>query len=42
MCTARMTLVLIDVVTRRPVPVPEDYRRAIAAFEGDSVSMVTA
>jgi acyl-CoA thioester hydrolase len=42
MCTARMTLVMIDVVTRRPVPVPEGYRRAIAAFEGDGVSMVTA
>jgi acyl-CoA thioester hydrolase len=42
MCSARMTLVMIDVVTRRPVPVPEDYRRAIAAFEGDGVAMVTA
>jgi acyl-CoA thioester hydrolase len=40
MCTARMTLVMIDVVTRRPVPVPEDYRRAIAAFEGDGATMV--
>ena len=39
MCTARMTLVLIDVMTRRPVRVPEEYRRAIAAFEGDAVSI---
>jgi acyl-CoA thioester hydrolase len=42
MCTAHMTLVMIDVVTRRPVAVPDDYRRAIAAFEGDGVAMVTA
>ena len=35
-------LVLIDVATRRPVPVPEDYRRAIAAFEGDGVVVVPA
>lgn len=39
MCTARMTLVLIDAVTRRPTPVPDDYRRAIAAFEGDGVEI---
>ena len=42
MCTARMTLVLIDVATRRPVPVPGDYRRAIAAFEGTGVEIATA
>ncbi len=39
MCTARMTLVLIDRSTRRPVPVPDDYRRAIAAFEGAAVEV---
>ena len=37
MCTAQSTLVLIDAATRRPTPVPEEYRRAIAAFEGDAV-----
>jgi acyl-CoA thioester hydrolase len=42
MCTARMTLVLLEVATRRPVPVPGEYRRAIAAFEGDGVEIVTA
>jgi len=42
MCTARMTLVLIDVATRRPVPVPGDYRRAIDAFEGDGVAIASA
>jgi acyl-CoA thioester hydrolase len=39
MCTARMTLVLIDATTRRPTPIPDDYRRAIAAFEGDAVEI---
>jgi acyl-CoA thioester hydrolase len=42
MCTARMTLVLIEVETRRPVRVPDDYRRAIAAFEGAGVEIATA
>ncbi len=42
MCTARMTLVLIDVATHRPVPVPGDYRRAIAAFEHDGVEIAPA
>ncbi len=42
MCTARMTLVLIDAVTRRPTPVPDGYRRAIAAFEGDGVEIAPA
>jgi acyl-CoA thioester hydrolase len=40
MCTAQSTLVLIDAVTRRPMPVPEEYRRAIVAFEGDGVEIV--
>jgi acyl-CoA thioesterase FadM len=35
-----LTLVLIDVATRRPVPVPGDYRRAIALFEADGVEIV--
>ena len=39
MCTARMTLVFIEVATRRPVPIPEEFRRAIAAFEGDDVEI---
>ena len=39
MCTARMTLVLIDADTRRPTPIPDEYRRAIAAFEGDAVEI---
>ena len=39
MCTARMTLVFIEVATRRPVAIPEEFRRAIAAFEGDGVEI---
>ncbi len=40
MCTARMTLVLIDAATRRPTPIPEAYRIAVAAFEGDALEIV--
>jgi acyl-CoA thioester hydrolase len=34
MCTATLTLVLIDVATRQPAPVPDDYRSTVDAFEG--------
>jgi acyl-CoA thioester hydrolase len=34
MCTATLSLVLIDTAARRPQPVTDDYRAAIAAFEG--------
>jgi acyl-CoA thioester hydrolase len=37
MCTARITLVYIDAGSRRPVPIPDEYRSAIAAFEGEGV-----
>ncbi len=37
MCTMRMTVVLIDAATRRTLPVPDDYRRTIVAFEGADV-----
>ena len=33
MVTAKQTLVLIDLATRRPVPVPESFRSLVAAFE---------
>ncbi len=39
MCTARLTLVLIDPSTRRPCPVPEAYRSAVRAFEGETVEI---
>jgi acyl-CoA thioester hydrolase len=42
MCTARQTLVLVDGATRRPTPVPDDYRAAIAAFEGPGLDLTTA
>jgi acyl-CoA thioester hydrolase len=34
MCTAEQTLVLVELNERRPTPVPDDYRRAVAGFEG--------
>ena len=34
MCRAEQTLVMIDVSTHRPVPVSEEFRRAVTAFEG--------
>jgi acyl-CoA thioester hydrolase len=41
MCTARLTVVLIDVATRRPTPLPDGYRDAITAFEGDTLEVAT-
>jgi acyl-CoA thioesterase FadM len=34
MATATQTLVLVNLPTRRPTPVPEVLRAAIRAFEG--------
>ena len=34
MCTATLTVVLIDTATRQPIAVPDDYRQSLAAFEG--------
>jgi acyl-CoA thioester hydrolase len=34
MCTAEQTLVRVDLGERRPVPIPEEIREAIASFEG--------
>ncbi len=39
MCTAEQTLVLVDLAERRPVPVPNGYRRPIEAFEGADVEV---
>lgn len=33
MCTAEQTLVLVDLAERRPLPIPEGYRRVIESFE---------
>ena len=37
MVTAHQTLVYIDLNERRAAPVPDDYRSAVAAFEGADV-----
>jgi len=37
MVTAQQTLVLIDIGTRRPSPVPDDLRAAIRRFEGEDL-----
>lgn len=34
MCEAEQTLVLVDLETRRPMPVEEAFRAAVRAFEG--------
>jgi acyl-CoA thioester hydrolase len=33
MATSKQTIVLIDLATRRPLPVPESFRERVAAFE---------
>ena len=37
MVTATLTLVLVDLEERREVPIPEDHRQRIRAFEGDDL-----
>lgn len=37
MVTAKQTLVLVDLVRRRPVPVPDAVREQVRAFEGDAL-----
>jgi acyl-CoA thioester hydrolase len=39
MCTAEQTLVLVSAGDRRPTPIPDGYRRAIADFEGADVAL---
>jgi acyl-CoA thioester hydrolase len=34
MVTAELTVVLVDLAERRPIPIPAEIRDAIAAFEG--------
>jgi acyl-CoA thioester hydrolase len=34
MATAKQTVVLIELDARRPVPIPDGFRRQIAAFDG--------
>jgi acyl-CoA thioester hydrolase len=37
MVTATQTLVLVDLAARRPIPVPEELRAPIRAFEGEDL-----
>jgi acyl-CoA thioester hydrolase len=37
MVTAQQTLVLVDLDERKAVPIPETYKAAIRAFEGDDL-----
>ena len=37
MVTATQTLVLVDLDERKPVPIPETYKEAIRAFEGEAL-----
>jgi acyl-CoA thioester hydrolase len=39
MCTAQHTYVLVDLAERRPTPIPEGYRRAVADFEGPHLEL---
>jgi acyl-CoA thioester hydrolase len=39
MCTAKQTLVLVALPERRPTAIPDDYRRAVAAFEGADLEL---
>ncbi len=39
MCTAEQAFVLVDLAERRPLPIPDDYRRAIETFEGVDVEV---
>jgi acyl-CoA thioester hydrolase len=39
MCTAEHTYVLVDLAERRPTPIPDMYRRAVAEFEGADLEL---
>ena len=39
MCTAEHTYVLVDLAERRPTSIPDDYRRALAEFEGADLEL---
>jgi acyl-CoA thioester hydrolase len=37
MVTAELTVVLVDLAERRPIPIPSEVREAVSAFEGDDL-----
>ena len=42
MCTAEQTMVLVELSERRPTPVPEEYKRTVAGFEGSDLELAVA
>jgi acyl-CoA thioester hydrolase len=42
MCTADQTLVRVVLPERRPAAIPDEYRHAVAAFEGADVELAVA
>ena len=42
MCTAEHTYVLVDLAERRPTSIPDEYRRALTAFEGAGLELGAA
>ena len=42
MCTAEQTMVLVELSERRPTPVPEEYKRTVARFEGSDLELAVA
>jgi acyl-CoA thioesterase FadM len=39
MVTANQTLVLVDLDERRATPIPETYKQAVLAFEGEDCEL---
>jgi acyl-CoA thioester hydrolase len=42
MCVAEQTLVLVDLASRRPAPVPESFRVPVRVFEGADLEEATS
>jgi acyl-CoA thioester hydrolase len=42
MCTAEQTMVLVELAERRPAPIPEAYKEAVAGFEQADVELAAA
>jgi acyl-CoA thioester hydrolase len=42
MCTADQTMVLVELAARRPTPIPESYKEAVAGFEQTDLELAAA
>ena len=42
LCTADQTLVLVELAERRPTPIPDAYKEAVAGFEGADLELAVA